>query len=65
LYLIDTMAKIYINDFAYANCASIPFMAVAARFLGHEMIFDFVVKFMTMAFSMLPNLEKAKPEKET
>lgn len=33
LILIDTMAKIYINDFAYANCAAVPFMAIAARFL--------------------------------
>lgn len=30
LILIDTMAKIYINDFAYANCAAVPFMAIAA-----------------------------------
>lgn len=58
------MAKIYINDFAYANCAAVPFMAVAARFLRHDLIFDFVVKFMTMIFSMLPELEKKKKPKE-
>lgn len=57
------MAKIYINDFAYANCASVPFMAIAAWFLWHELIFDFVIKFMTMVFSMLPELEKKKKDK--
>jgi len=58
------MAKIYINDFAYANCAAVPFMAVAAWFIRHDLIFDFVVKFMTMVFSMLPELEKKKKEKD-
>jgi len=57
------MAKIYINDFAYANCAAVPFMAIAARFLRHELIFDFIIKFMTMVFSMLPELEKKKKDK--
>ena len=65
LYLIDSMAKIYINDFAYANSAAVPFMAIAARFIRHEQIFDFLVKFMTMLFSMLPELEKKKEEKKT
>lgn len=57
------MAKIYINDFAYANCASVPFMAVAAWFIWNDLIFDFIVKFMTMIFSMLPELEKKKKDK--
>jgi len=57
------MAKIYINDYAYANCASVPFMAIAARFVWHELILDFIIKFMTMVFSMLPELEKKKKEK--
>lgn len=63
LILIDTMAKIYINDFAYANCAAVPFMAIAARFLWHDLINDFIIKFMTMVFSMLPELEKKKKDK--
>lgn len=59
------MAKIYINDFAYANSAVVPFMAIAARFIWHDLIFDFLVKFMTMVFSMLPDLEKKKePQKQ-
>ena len=60
LYLIDSMAKIYINDFAFANSASVVFMAIAARFILHEQIFDFLIKFITMLFSMLPDLEKKK-----
>lgn len=64
LYLIDSMAKIYINDFAYANSAAIPFMAIATRFLRHEDIFNFIVKFLTMLFSMLPELEKKKATKQ-
>lgn len=54
------MAKIYINDFAYANCAAVPFMIIAQRFIRHDLVFDFIVKFMTMIFSMLPELEKKK-----
>jgi hypothetical protein len=54
------MAKIYINDFAFANSASVVFMAIAARFIWHEQIFDFLIKFITMLFSMLPDLEKKK-----
>jgi hypothetical protein len=32
--------------------------------MRHDLIFDFIVKFMTMIFSMLPDLEKKKKEKE-
>lgn len=63
LILMDTMAKIYINDFAYATSAAVPFMAIAARFIRHDLIFDFLVKFITMIFSMLPELEKKKKDK--
>ena len=54
------MAKIYLNDFAYANCAAVPFMAIAAWFIRHESIYDFLIKFITMLFSMLPELERKK-----
>ena len=62
LHLIDTMAKIYLNDLCYATSASVPFLSVARRFITNEAVFDFLVKFMTMIFSMLPNLDKIKKE---
>ena len=58
------MAKIYLNDLIYANCAAKPFHVVAQRFITYEPIYNFLVKFMTMTFSMLPGLEKKKEEKE-
>jgi hypothetical protein len=58
LHLIDIMAKIYLNDTAYANCAAAPFMNIATRYIRHNDVFDFLIKFMTMTFSMLPALEK-------
>ena len=56
------MAKIYLNDLCYATSAAVPFISVARRFISNETIFDFLVKFMTMIFSMLPNLDKIKKE---
>ena len=58
------MAKIYLNDFAYANCAAVPFMAIAAWFIRHESVYDFLIKFITMIFSMLPELEKKKQDQK-
>ena len=64
LFIIDTMAKIYLNDLVYAGCAGIVFMQIASRFLQYDEIFDFITKFMTMCFAMLPGLEKPKEKKE-
>jgi len=64
LHLIDTMAKIYLNDLIYANCAAKPFIIIAKRFLSYEPVYNFVVKYMTMTFSMLPGLESKKKKEE-
>ena len=64
LHIIDTMAKIYLNDLIYAHSASKPFVLIAKRFIGYQPVYDFVVKYMTMTFSMLPGLESKKKKEE-
>jgi len=64
LHVIDTMAKIYLNDLIYANCAAKPFKVIAKRFIGYKPVYDFVIKYMTMTFSMLPRLESKKKAEE-
>jgi len=36
LYILDTMAKMYLNDMVYANAAAQPFIRVAQRFMAHD-----------------------------
>ncbi len=62
LYMMDSMAKIYLNDQVYAMSALDPLITIAKRFFKHEPIYDFCTKLMTMTFSMLPGLEKSKPK---
>ncbi len=58
------MAKIYLNDLIYATSAGKPFIIVARRYINFEPIYNFLVKYMTMTFSMLPGLEKKKEDKD-
>jgi len=54
----------YLNDMVYANAVAIPFIKIAQRFLPHDTCYDFIIKFMTMIFSMLPGLHKKPEEKK-
>lgn len=62
--LIDVLAKIYLNDQAYAKCCSRPLMMLISRFILDNGVRDFLVKFLTVSLSMLLALEKGKGAKK-
>ena len=62
--LIDILAKIYLNDQAYAQCCNRPLMMLISRFINDQGIREFLVKFMTVSLSMLLALEKGKSAKK-
>lgn len=62
--LIDILAKIYLNDQAYAQCCSKPLMMLITRFINDHGVGEFLVKFLTVSLSMLLALEKGKGSKK-
>ena len=58
--LIDILAKIYLNDQAYAQSCSRPLMMLLTRFVNDSGVREFLVKFLTVSLSMLLALEKGK-----
>jgi len=64
LPLIDILAKIYLNDQAYAQCCSRPLMMLISRFIKDNGVRDFLVNFLTVSLSMLLALEKGKTGKK-
>ena len=62
--LIDVLAKIYLNDQAYAQWWSRPLMMLISRFINDAGVREFLVKFMTVSLSMLLALEKGKSTKK-
>lgn len=60
--MIDLLAKIYLNDVSYASASSVPFMLVCSKFINDESMQEFVIKFLTIGFSMLMGLEKNAEE---
>lgn len=64
LPLIDILAKIYLNDQAYAQACSRPLMMLVSRFINDRGVHDFLIKFLTVSLSMLLALEKGKISKK-
>lgn len=62
--LIDILAKIYLNDQAYAQSCSRPLLMLVTRFINDNGVRDFLVKFLTVSLSMLLALEKGKGSKK-
>ena len=60
IQLIDILAKIYLNDPNFSSAASSPFMLIASKFGEQEQVKDFLIKFLTIALSMLLTVEKVK-----
>ena len=60
IQLIDILAKIYLNDPNFSSAASSPFMLLASKFSEQEQVKDFLMKFLTIALSMLLTVEKVK-----
>jgi hypothetical protein len=62
--LIDILAKIYLNDQAYAQSCSRPLMMLISRFINDKSIHSFLTKYLTVSLSMLLALEKGKTTKK-
>eukprot|EP00347_Sterkiella_histriomuscorum_P006073 403354173 len=65
IQIADLMAKAYLNENAidFQNSASVSLMLVVTRFLDHSATQEFIVKFVTVALTMLSQIEKEMSDK--
>ena len=60
IQIADLMAKAYLNDtqLDFQTSASVPLMLVVTRFLDHAATQEFLVKFVTVALTMMAKVDR-------